>query len=290
MHFFWQDAVQFAWPLPILLVRTGEVPRTGDRGGHAPAYTGASGLYPAARFTMHVQSQKKMVISRRATYGPSPFTLEGVMPAVPSDGLLIGRDDELAALMGYVGEVRGGQGGRAVLIEGEPGIGKSSLVRAACAEAIGLGCQVFWGAGDELGQTFPLLPFLDGLRVRESIPDKQRETILALLRGETASGRGEGLPAALTEQLIVLVDELCATLPAVLVIDDLQWADHASVSLWERLARSGRHRPLLLVGMMRPVPQQEDLLALRAHADLAARVQLDALDEDAVVELVTALA
>ena len=88
----------------------------------------------------------------------------------------------------------------------------------------------------------------------------------------------------------MLVDELCASRPTVLVIDDLQWADHASVSLWERLARSARHRPLLLVGMMRPVPQQEDLLALRAHADLAARVQLDSLPEDAVAELVTALA
>ena len=212
------------------------------------------------------------------------------MPAVPSDGLLIGRDDELAALMDRVSAVQGGQGGQAVLIEGEPGIGKSALARAACAEAIGLGCQVFWGAGDELGQTFPLLPFLDGLRVRESIPDKQREAILALLRGEIASGHGEDLPATLAEQLLVLVDELCATRPTVLVIDDLQWADHASVSLWERLARSARHRPLLLIGMMRPVPQQEDLLALRAHADLAAHVQLDALDDAAVAELVTALA
>ena len=166
------------------------------------------------------------------------------MPAASLDGLLIGRDDELATLMGCVTAVTTGSSGQAVLVEGEPGIGKSALMRAACAEAIGLGCQVFWGAGDELGQTFPLLPFLDGLRVRESIPDPQRETILALLRGELAS-EGEDLPAALMEQLLVLIDELCAARPAVLVIDDLQWADHASVSLWERLARSAGHRPLL---------------------------------------------
>jgi DNA-binding CsgD family transcriptional regulator/tetratricopeptide (TPR) repeat protein len=210
------------------------------------------------------------------------------MPAASLDGLLIGRDDELATLMGCVNAVATGSTGQAVLVEGEPGIGKSALMRAACAEAIGLGCQVFWGAGDELGQTFPLLPFLDGLRVRESIPDPQRETILALLRGELAS-EGEDLPAALMEQLLVLIDQLCAARPTVLVIDDLQWADHASVSLWERLARSAGHRPLLLAGMMRPVPQQESLLALRANADIAARVQLDALPEDAVVELVAAI-
>ena len=71
-----------------------------------------------------------------------------------------------------------------------------------------------------------------------------------------------------------------------LVVDDLQWADHASVTLWERLSRSARHLPLLLVGMMRPVPQREDLLALRHTADLAARLQLGGLPEESVTELV----
>ena len=64
-----------------------------------------------------------------------------------------------------VKDVAAGQG-NAVLIEGEPGIGKSALVRAAVAGAADLGCEVFWGR-DELGQALPLLPFLDGLRVRE---------------------------------------------------------------------------------------------------------------------------
>ena len=61
-----------------------------------------------------------------------------------------------------VTEVTAGRGG-AVLIEGEPGIGKSSLVRTALAEA-GPGGQVFWGAGDELGEALPLLPLLAFLR------------------------------------------------------------------------------------------------------------------------------
>ena len=97
-------------------------------------------------------------------------------------------------------------------------------------------------------------------------------------------------PVALTEQLLAFVSELCADLPTVLVVDDLQWADHASVTLWERLSRSARHLPLLLVGMMRPVPQREDLLALRHSADLAARLQLDGLPEESVTELVETLA
>ena len=211
------------------------------------------------------------------------------MTAVSLDTLLIGRDDEVALLTGCVQEVAGGQG-RAVLIEGEPGIGKTALVRTACAEAARLRCQVFWGAGDELGQTLPLSPFLDGLRTREPIPSPRRETIVALLRGELPSGRGEDVTAALAEQLLALVDELCAAQPTVLVIDDLQWADQASVGLWERLARSAQHRPLLLIGMMRPVPQREDLLALRHTAELAARLQLENLTEAKATDLVAALA
>src|SRR5712664_4511888 len=183
------------------------------------------------------------------------------VPAATLIDRLVGRDSDVSLLVGSMTEVAAGRGG-AVLIEGEPGIGKSALVGAACAEAADLGCQVYWGAGDELGQALPLLPILDGLRVREPSANPRQETIVALLRGEVASGRGEDVPTALAEQLLALVSELCATVPVVLVVDDLQWADQASVTLWERLSRSARHLPLLLVGMMRPVPQREDLLAL----------------------------
>ena len=85
-------------------------------------------------------------------------------PVTPA-GALVGRDGEMALLTGLIREVARGHG-NSVLIEGEPGIGKSALVRAAVAEAPEAGCQVFWGAGDELGQALPLLPFLDALRVR----------------------------------------------------------------------------------------------------------------------------
>jgi DNA-binding CsgD family transcriptional regulator len=211
---------------------------------------------------------------------------------VPDPGLagqFVGRDHELSRLISCAAEATAGRG-KAVLIEGEPGIGKSTLVRAACSEAAELGCQVYWGAGDELGQSLPLLPILDGLRVRETSANPRQETIVALLRGEVASGRAEDVPTVLAEQLLALVDELCATLPTVLVVDDLQWADHASVTLWERLSRSARHLPLLLVGMMRPVPQREDLLALRHTADLTERFQLTGLPEGSVTELVETLA
>ena len=149
---------------------------------------------------------------------------------------------------------------------------------------------MFWGAGDELGQELPLLPFLDGLRVREPSANPRRETIVRLLRGEVAADRGTDVPAMLAEQLLALVAEQCAVRPTILVIDDLQWADQASVTLWGRLARSARQVPLLLVGMMRPVPQRDDLLALRRMVDDATRLQLTELTGAAVTELVAALA
>jgi DNA-binding CsgD family transcriptional regulator len=211
------------------------------------------------------------------------------MSPVTAAGALVGRDSEMTLLTGLIREVARGRGSP-VLIEGEPGIGKSALVQAAVAEAPGAGCQVFWGAGDELGQALPLLPLLDGLRVREPSANPRRNTIVRLLRGEVTADRGTDVPAALAEQLLALVAEQCAVRPTILVVDDLQWADQASVTLWGRLARSARQMPLLLIAMMRPVPQRDDLLALRRVVGDAARLQLTALTEAGVADLVAALA
>ncbi len=211
------------------------------------------------------------------------------MPTVTLAGALIGRDSEIAMLVRLMTEVAAGRGS-SVLIEGEPGIGKSALVRAALAEAADAGCQVFWGAGDELGQALPLLPLLEALRVREPSANPRRNTIVRLLRGEVSADRGTDVSAALAEQLLALIAEQCAVLPTILVIDDLQWADQDSITLWGRLARSVRQVPLLLVGMMRPVPQRDDLLALRRAVGDAARLQLTGLTEAAVADLVATLA
>jgi tetratricopeptide (TPR) repeat protein/transcriptional regulator with XRE-family HTH domain len=205
-----------------------------------------------------------------------------------SAGALLGRESELAMLAGLVAALNTGHGS-AVLIEGEPGIGKSALAEAAAAQAAKSGYEIFWGTGDELGQAFPLLPLLEGLRVREPSENLRRNTIVRLMRGEDSIGRSTDVSAVLAEQLLALVAEQCAKAPTVLIVDDLQWADPASITLWARLARLVDRLPLLLLGMMRPVPRRDDLLVLRRVAGVV-RLRLSGLSGAAVDDLVATLA
>jgi transcriptional regulator with XRE-family HTH domain len=118
--------------------------------------------------------------------------------SVTPAGALIGRNGELATLTALMAEVAAGRA-NSVLIEGEPGIGKSALVRTALAQAAEGGCEAFWGAGDELGQVLPLLPLLEGLRVREEPTDPQRSMIVRLMLGEAGADHGMDVSAALAE-------------------------------------------------------------------------------------------
>lgn len=194
----------------------------------------------------------------------------------------------MAALTSLVALVAGGSGS-ALLVEGEPGVGKSTLVRTAVAQAPSAGCQVFWGAGDELGQELPLVPMLEALKVRAPAPDPRRQMILSLLRGEFAAEGSADISVAVAEHLLDLVTQQCAQGPAILVIDDLQWADQASVAMWARLARLTTQLPLLLIGTMRPVPQRDDLMALRRAAGDVDRIQLTGLTDEAVATLIAVL-
>ena len=202
-----------------------------------------------------------------------------------ADALLVaptsGRRRELDTVRRWVAELAAGRG-RAALVEGEPGIGKSSLIRAAAAEAGMAGCQVWWASCDELSQAFPLLPLLETLDGRV----EGRTKIAELLRADVAPGNRVDSVAAATERLLALVDDLCATTPAVLIVDDLQWADPATVLALGRLARSVQQLPLLLVGINRPVPRREDISALRRSVEPDGLLVLSSLSEPDVAEFV----
>jgi DNA-binding CsgD family transcriptional regulator len=176
--------------------------------------------------------------------------------------------------------------GRAALVEGEPGIGKSSLLRAAASAAEAAGCHVLWASCDELSQAFPLLPLLDALDVSRHAAVTGREKIIELLRTDFAPGNRVDVVAAATEQFLCLMDELCAAAPVLLVVDDLQWADPATVLALGRLARAVRGERLLVLGASRPVPRREDIIALRRLAEPDGLIRLHSLTDVEAAQLV----
>jgi DNA-binding CsgD family transcriptional regulator len=197
---------------------------------------------------------------------------------------LIGRKPELTRLGDWVADVAAGRG-RAVLIDGEPGIGKTALVRLAAERSVELGCQVLWAAADELDQAFPLQPLIDALSPHEAY----RADVLARLHNAPASAMDsrDAITAA-AEGLLAAIDELCAVSPVMLVLDDLQWADDATLSLWDRLVRAAQQMPLLLVGAVRPLPRRDTVAAARAAVTRDHQIHLTGLSAPAVAELVAA--
>jgi DNA-binding CsgD family transcriptional regulator len=208
---------------------------------------------------------------------------------------VVGRDAELEVIRSALAAAVAGRG-QVILVEGEPGIGKSALLLASLAGATELGCEVGWAAADELSPRFPLRLLLDCLGIEARSSDPRRAGIADLLRGRPP---GTGEPAALVpggdpmsavvERVLAIVDQLCADAPLVLVADDLQWADDASLAAWQRLSRTVGQLPLLLVGACRPVPHRAELDTLRAMAG-AGLIRLGPLPAPAVLDVVAGLA
>jgi DNA-binding NarL/FixJ family response regulator len=184
--------------------------------------------------------------------------------------------------------VAAGVGG-ALLVTGEQGIGKSALLQEGLSGGAAAGCRVAWGAADELDLPFPLrfigrclaeavagLPGADGGPLGGDADQ--------LLLG----GRPAGDPVrAGVERVLAVVDRLCAVSPVVLVAEDLQWADEASLEVWRRLSGAVGQLPLLLAGSFRPAPAGGELEGLRQEvADgRGTVVELGPLSADEVAEL-----
>ncbi|WP_367129474.1 BTAD domain-containing putative transcriptional regulator [Saccharothrix sp. HUAS TT1] len=169
-------------------------------------------------------------------------------------GVFVGRDQETALLRDLVTDVLAGRGAP-VWVEGEAGIGKSELLTVALADAARRGCQVGWAVADELGGRFPLQVVVDCLDVGPTSPDRRRVD-------PGGWGPADPVPVAV-DRLLALVDRVCADGPLLLVIDDLHWADEASVLMWHRLTAATHRLPLLLVAATRPDPGRRELARLR---------------------------
>ena len=203
----------------------------------------------------------------------------------------VGRGEELAVVRAGVEALSRGEGAL-IWVEGEPGIGKSSLVAEALAAGSAPGWDIGWGIAGKLTERLPLRVMLDCLQVRPGSPDPRRAHAADLLRSLRQGLFADG-DASVTgiELLVGLVDELSAAAPAVIVLDDLQWADDASLIVWHQLAASIGQLRLLLIGTCRPAPRRPEVQELRAavirHG--GAVVTLGPLTETDVTALVTAM-
>ena len=201
----------------------------------------------------------------------------------------VGRTQELAILRAAAKALRGGDG-TVVWVEGESGIGKSSLVAEALA-ASDPGWEIGWGMADQLSERLPLRVMLDCLQVRPGSPDPRRAQAADLLRSRRPGLFADGDESTGVEALLTLADELCAAAPTVILVDDLQWADEASLMVWHQLAASIGQLRLLLIGTCRPAPRRQEVQQVRAAVVRrgGAVVTLGPLPETDVTSLVTAM-
>jgi DNA-binding CsgD family transcriptional regulator len=203
----------------------------------------------------------------------------------------VGRGAELAIFDSAVDLLADGRGS-VLWVEGEPGIGKSSLVAKGAAAAGDSGFEVLWGTADHLSQRLPLQVMLDCLRVRAHSPDARRAHIAQLIRDRRPGMLAlDDMVSGTAEQLVALVDELCAEAPTVIVLDDLQWADDASIMVWHRLALNVDQLPLLLVGACRRAPRGDNVRELRRAVQRGGGtvIRLEPLSPPDVAALVTGM-
>lgn len=208
-------------------------------------------------------------------------------------GGLIGREPELSVIEATVKDLAAGRG-RSVWIEGEPGIGKTAFLGEALRRINVPRGQVYAARAEDAIDFFPLRALLDALRIHPAVTDPRLAEIADRLWG---SGTGDPIRpgnsvAAAAEMLLLLVDRLCAVDPMILVVDDMQWADDATVAVWGRLDAATQQLPLLLVAAARPVPRRQEIDRLRRQSTSTGGVNvvLDRLDEDQVGHLVQRIA
>ncbi len=155
----------------------------------------------------------------------------------------VGRDRELAVLHDRLTAARNGQG-NLVLIGGEAGIGKSALAYALCREAEAAGAHVLAGHCYDRTETPPYGPWLQIARRVQAIPDAENVPSVSLL--DSAASQAD-----LFAHTRGILASISAERPLLLVLEDLHWADSASIDLLRFVAHGIGEMPFLVVATYR---------------------------------------
>ncbi len=276
------------------------------------------GLDPSAQLRRLEEAILRHDPSLDAPIGPIPQAPpRAVAPSLPAQLRprpampLVGRAAELGRLAALPDRARA-DGRQIVLVGGEPGSGKTRLARELAENVTANGMQVLYGACDAAVRT-PYQPFLEALEPAlarleavepESDAGRYPPSLARLLPGLRAVPREPTVaiadaetqhPDAERHELHVALTALLARLagdsPAVLVLDDLQWADASSLLLLRHLARTLGATPIVMLALFREgdgeVPEAlTSTLAELHRLDGVLRVRLGGLSVADVQELV----
>jgi DNA-binding SARP family transcriptional activator/tetratricopeptide (TPR) repeat protein/energy-coupling factor transporter ATP-binding protein EcfA2 len=230
--------------------------------------------------------------------------------SVSSQGPLCGRTGELAKLEGCWRDAQAGRC-RMVVVTGEAGAGKTRLVAGLAGLVVREGGTVVYGACDEEGFV-PYQPFLEALRgwlasmptvTLESIDDDVLAELFRLLPELANRLPGLALPVSVDPetQRFGLFDGVRRLLGAMaehravlVVLDDLHWADQASLGLLRHVVRDLEPHKVLMVAVSRdevargqtPPPLLDDA---RLPEEWVVRVAVGDLGEKAVAEVMADL-
>ena len=190
--------------------------------------------------------------------------------ALAVGGELLERDEPFAVLEGLLGGVAVGTTGRLVWVGGEAGVGKTSLLRAFCVRQ-DKPVRVLWGACESLLTPHPLAPVLD---IAEACGGELEELVAGGARPyEVAAG---------------IVRELRRRAPTIVVLEDVHWADEATLDVLRLLGRRAGETGGLVLASFRDDELDRAVqlrLVLGDLAGSAVRLKIAPLSFAAVTEL-----
>jgi tetratricopeptide (TPR) repeat protein len=219
---------------------------------------------------------------------------------------LVGRERETAALLRALDDAFAGRGS-VVLVAGEPGIGKTSMARALCDEAEARGALAVWGVGWSRGAAPAYWPWVQVVRalmrseggsrwladlgpealwLAEMVPDLRGELPVP---PDPASTTAEEGPFRAYDALSELLRRTAAEAPLVVVLDDLHWADEASLHTLAFVARTLQDAGVVLLGTYRDTEPLQEEQGASVYAELlgwSSRIPLRGLEPDGVRRLI----